>query len=313
MTEISPAAVPEIGADAPPEQEFLYEGGRRFANPKFKSSYTLPNDDEEVGRLNRQHVQFLLTLDGALHRAPLEKEKVKEVVDLGAGTGIWVSDFAKAYPEAKVVGVDISPISKKGKPDNCNFIQANFFTDAAWPSTPATISYIHGRFISVGVRDWNALARRCYDQLAPGGWFEMQELTFPLRCDDGTAGPDNACIRWSELQVEGAAALGVDMKSIEKVPRVMEETGFEDVRLETYMWPNNPWPDDPVLKKIGESQQHNFMNGLEAFSLGFYMKGLGWERERLDKFLDEVRNKVMDQNEHVFLDVLFISGRKPLA
>jgi len=313
MASVEAAPMVDIVAAAPPEQEFLYEGGRRFANPKFKSPYTLPNDEEEKGRLDRQHLQFLLTLEGALHRAPLEREKVKEVVDLGAGTGIWASDFAKEYPEAKVVGIDISPVPTEGKPDNCTFVQANFFSDAAWPSTPATISYIHSRFIAAGVGDWSGLARRCYEQLAPGGWFECQELVFPLRCDDGTASPDNPCMRWSELQTEGGAALGVDLKAAEKVPSMMEEAGFVDVKVEPYKWPNNPWSDDPLLKQIGENQQHNFRNGLEAFSLGFYMKGLGWDRERLDKFLDEVRESVLDPNEHIYVPVLFISGRKPLA
>jgi hypothetical protein len=31
-----------------------------------------------------------------------------------------------------------------------------------------------------------AIAQKIFDNLTPGGYFELQDPTFPIRCDDGT-------------------------------------------------------------------------------------------------------------------------------
>ncbi|KAF2815435.1 S-adenosyl-L-methionine-dependent methyltransferase, partial [Mytilinidion resinicola] len=291
------------------------ENGRRFANPKFKSSYTLPNDEPEFARLDRQHEQFCFMFGGELGRAPLIKEEVKTVVDIGTGTGIWATDFAKKYPDAKVVGIDISPVEVTEKtPANCSFQLADFTAPSTWAAyPPASLSYIHGRMIAVGVRSWTALARQCYDALAPGGWVEIQELSFPLRCDDGSAPPDGPMLQWSANMMAGGAAFGVDMTGSRYFPDILVSTGFEEVTLKPYQWPNNPYSSDPVLRAIGESQQHNFRNGLEGFSVGLFTKALGWSLEKTMGFLGEVREVIGDTREHVYMPMLVMYGRKPLA
>jgi tRNA G46 methylase TrmB len=111
-------AVPAAAASATaPEEEYVWENGRRHINPKFKSPYTLPNDEQEAQRLDRQHKQFVATLHDSLYRVPLKKEDMKEVLDLGTGTGIWATDFAENFPEARVVGVDISAIQTRPRPE----------------------------------------------------------------------------------------------------------------------------------------------------------------------------------------------------
>lgn len=90
----------------------------------------MPNDDLECERLGTfqppsrfimhkhllkpdlQHHLFILTLDGRLGLAPPNDpdSKVKRVLDVGTGTGIWAVDFGDEHPEAQVIGVDLSPI-----------------------------------------------------------------------------------------------------------------------------------------------------------------------------------------------------------
>jgi len=59
-----------------------------------------------------QHHLVTLTLGDRLGLAPPNDpdSKVKRVLDVGTGTGIWAVDFGDEHPEAKVIGVDLSPI-----------------------------------------------------------------------------------------------------------------------------------------------------------------------------------------------------------
>lgn len=47
-------------------------------------------------------------MDGKLHFAPIEAPG--KVLDIGTGTGIWAMDLGDEFPEAEVIGTDISPI-----------------------------------------------------------------------------------------------------------------------------------------------------------------------------------------------------------
>lgn len=53
-----------------------------------------------------------MILDGELHLAPIDSEgyKVKRILDIGTGTGIWAIDMADKYPDTEILGVDLSPI-----------------------------------------------------------------------------------------------------------------------------------------------------------------------------------------------------------
>jgi methylase of polypeptide subunit release factors len=67
-----------------------------------------------------------ITLNGKLHLAPIGPD-IANALDIGTGTGIWAIEFgiyctsayfyrqllifsADAYPSAKVIGTDLSPI-----------------------------------------------------------------------------------------------------------------------------------------------------------------------------------------------------------
>jgi ribosomal protein L11 methylase PrmA len=49
--------------------------------------------------LDLQHHLFLLTFDGKLNLAPIEEMPggVRNVIDIGTGTGIWAVEFGKSF------------------------------------------------------------------------------------------------------------------------------------------------------------------------------------------------------------------------
>lgn len=83
-----------------------FENGRRYHSYKA-GTYHFPNDVSEQNRLDYQHQLFRFALDGRLYLAPLDHHKIKDVLDVGCGTGKWCKDVAEETPHAQVVGFDL--------------------------------------------------------------------------------------------------------------------------------------------------------------------------------------------------------------
>jgi SAM-dependent methyltransferase len=102
--------------------KFRSENGRTYHSHK-EGKYLFPNDSGENDRLDLQHHVFSLTFDGRLFLSPVTQKPgdMKRVLDMGTGTGIWAIDFADEYPDAQVVGIDLSPIQPRIVPPNIIF------------------------------------------------------------------------------------------------------------------------------------------------------------------------------------------------
>ena len=88
------------------DTDFKYENGRRY-HAYREGAYHLPNDENEQDRLDMQHQIYRYALDGRLYRAPLSKEMIRNVLDVGCGTGKWCIDTAEEVPHAQVQGFDL--------------------------------------------------------------------------------------------------------------------------------------------------------------------------------------------------------------
>jgi hypothetical protein len=97
--------------------KYEFEHGRRYHAYK-SGQYFFPNDESELERMDIEHHNQGLQL-GALHLAPLHM--LREILDLGTGSGIWVIDMADKYPSAVVIGTDLSPMQPSLVPPNVRF------------------------------------------------------------------------------------------------------------------------------------------------------------------------------------------------
>ncbi|KAG8700590.1 hypothetical protein FRC09_005872 [Ceratobasidium sp. 395] len=99
--------------------------GRRLHDTE--SNYGLPNDGEELVRLNKQHEAMKIIL-GSNYTAPLPELNSgagpQSILDIASGSGQWVLEIAKEFPKAKVVGIDLSgpDLSQSEIPLNAQFI-----------------------------------------------------------------------------------------------------------------------------------------------------------------------------------------------
>lgn len=246
---------------------------------------------------------------GGLHRAPIPKD-VQNVLDVGTGTGIWAIDFADQYPSAMVIGTDLSPVQPSYVPPNCRFYVEN--AEEPW-GFETQFDYIHSRMLFIGIRDWPQFFKQAFAALKPGGWLEMQDLTFPARADDGTAGPDSPMVEWSRLMIEGAKNVGVDLAASEQFHHMLAGAGFVDINVETFGWPVNRWPKDPAMKRMGVYNNANFLQGVHGFTMAFFARGLHWNPKDIAEYVEKVKAHANDLRSHVYIPVVFFWARKPAA
>ncbi|KXH45424.1 UMTA protein [Colletotrichum nymphaeae SA-01] len=290
--------------------QYRQENGRTYH--KYKDGqYFVPNDETEIDRLDMQHEIFYLTWDGKLGvTPPCEPDaKVGRVLDLGTGSGLWAIEFGDLHPEAEVLGMDLSPTQPSEVPPNVKFEIDDFDEDWLY-SQP--FDYIHSRIINGGVGDWKKLIKKAYDNLQPGGWFEIQESEFSPAADDGTLPPEKALSRFAVLVRDAVKAFGRPFVEVPTLKGILTEVGFEDVALTRYKWPTNPWPKDPKHKRIGEWNFHNFAGAVETMALAPLTRVHGWTKEEVLVFSAEVRKDLRDSKVHAYFPIYTVVGRKPL-
>ncbi|KAF6829977.1 methyltransferase domain-containing protein [Colletotrichum plurivorum] len=240
-----------------------------------------------------------ITLDERLGEAPPcdEGAKVGRVLDVGTGTGIWAINFGDEHPEAEILGIDLSPTQPRDVPPNVRF-EIDDIEDEWLFNHP--FDYIHSRFMTTSISDWPLYLRRCYDNLAPGGWLEIQDPDIYPHSDDGTLKPGNNLTKWADLLMDASKKLGAAYIHPPDLKALLIEAGFEDVRTITHKWPTNSWPKDPKYKEIGIWNHENFLIGLESLSMAPFTRALEWTPEEVRVFLIDVRKDGKDHGIHAY-------------
>ncbi|KAH6954590.1 S-adenosyl-L-methionine-dependent methyltransferase [Fusarium avenaceum] len=291
--------------------DFRQENGRTYHGYK-DGKYHLPNDDRENDRLDLQHNLFLLTFDNKLGLSPpnLPGSKVKRVLDLGTGTGIWAIDFGDDHPEAEVIGVDLSPIQPTFVPPNVRFIIDDIHEDWGF-SEP--FDYIHSRMMNFSIPDWPEYFRKIYENLAPGGYIEIQEIDVMMKSDDGTLPEDGPIMTWSKLLNESSIKLQQAYQKIDEFKDIMLKAGFIDIVDTRFKWPSNHWPKDKKYKELGVWNNENIAIALESLTIAPFTRAHGWSIEDVQVFLTEVRKDLNNPRIHGYWPICSVYGRKPLV
>ncbi|EXA29949.1 hypothetical protein FOVG_18627 [Fusarium oxysporum f. sp. pisi HDV247] len=92
--------------------------GRTFNSDKYETEYFAPNDERQKESIDISHHYLMLLLDGKLSLVP-SADDWEAIVD--DQIGIWAIDFADQYPNAEVIGTDLSPIQPDWVPPNVRF------------------------------------------------------------------------------------------------------------------------------------------------------------------------------------------------
>lgn len=100
--------------------------------------------------------------------------------------------------------------------------------------------------------DWPRFMNRCLENLAPGGWLELADITFPTLSDDGTLTDTAPLSQWNKHVIEAGHRLNHSIECAKHYKQQMIDAGFVNVQEKLYKWPINSWPKDAKYKEIGE-------------------------------------------------------------
>ncbi|SPQ22703.1 5c773073-8df8-4bee-afad-dc7142566297 [Thermothielavioides terrestris] len=279
--------------------KFREENGRTYhAYKADESTYFMPNDERETERLDLQHHLSIRMLDNRLYVCPAGKDKpLKRVLDCGTGTGIWAIDFAEEHPDTAVVGVDLSPIQPNFVPPNVEFFVDDL--EETW-TYHTKFDFIYARFLTGSIRNWAKLARQAFENLNPGGYFEVCDPVSPIKSDDGTLKEDSAILKWNNLLLEGSRKLGASLDSALQYEQHLIDAGFQNVTKVEFKWPINGWPSDAKYKEVGEWNLVNITQALQALSLMLFTNVLGWSVVEVETLLAQVRKDLKNRATHAY-------------
>lgn len=289
--------------------------GRRYHRYK-EGNYLFPNDDDENSRLETQH-QILKALQGRLFFAPLDPGSVCTVLDVGTGTGVWPIDLADSnlLPKAEIYGTDLSPVQPLDVPANVHF-EIQDCVDQDWVRPYGSVDYCHIRFLAGSLVHYQDLIRSARRYLRPGtGWLECHELHPTPVSDDNTVDNDWAMKKWDD-DLHHAATQALDpprpVRLAGDIKKWMREAGYVDIHEHISKIPMGPWPKDKRLKWLGEMWLHNWMSGLQGFTLKLFgSDGLNWSREEIEVCLAGVRQAATAKRVHSYQRLYVVYGRRP--
>ncbi|KAI0352068.1 S-adenosyl-L-methionine-dependent methyltransferase [Trametes cingulata] len=232
---------------------FVERRGRLFAS-QTRCIYPLPVDGWEQTRQIELHwilrpitlAKSAEKLRHALVDGRSDEQQVR-VLDVGTGTGHWVLDLAKEFPDVAFYGLDFVPIATRYPPPNVMF-QVHDFTEEM-PYPPESFDLVHARLVSLGIADMEAFVAETTRILRPGGLLLTCEWSRTISTNDGSEVSMRApracaflnCLR-DLLQARGV---------VHPSDAMILDRRLTAVESAVFQFPIGGWPEDPEWKAIG--------------------------------------------------------------
>jgi SAM-dependent methyltransferase len=196
--------------------------------------YLLPKDAQEDERLRFQHYALYHAF-GNHYLAPLQPD-TRTILDVGCGTGIWVTDMAQHLPHAHLIGVDIALTSLPHTlPPTCVFLQANILHGLPFPD--AQFDYTHQRLLvgAIPALRWPEVVDELVRVTRPQGWIELLEVGTTVH----NAGPaTERLLTWVR---DTSQAVGIDMALVTQLGTLLQQAGCQSVEVQDIPVPLGAW------------------------------------------------------------------------
>ncbi len=218
-----------------------------MATPTDPSSSggTYPLDAENAAEMARLLSQGRLVtkMMGGLFSERSDLSTIHDVLDIGCGPGGWVLDVARAYPEVKVVGIDISQLMTEyarsqawtHQLQNASFRVMDILKPLDFPDS--SFDLINARTIAVFMPTtaWPSLLEECVRVSRPGGTIRLTE------CDlwGSTNSPAfehfiELCMQASKLAGRGFSITGRDFGVTPMLGRLLRDAGCKNIQRKAH-------------------------------------------------------------------------------
>jgi ubiquinone/menaquinone biosynthesis C-methylase UbiE len=199
-----------------------------------------------------------------MHNKPFHAkvDQPKRILDIGCGTGTMTVLLAERFPEAEVIGIDISEVPPRSDtPSNVTFIQGNIMDSAIASKdprfAPGSFDYIFHRLLVFGITDWKAYISKVHDLLAPGGWAEMQD--YDIACYSASGECISELWEFYHKFVADGAALGLDMRAGKNLAPRMRAAGYSSVDETFYHATMKRDPAHPEADRLADMNAGNMV------------------------------------------------------
>ena len=168
-------------------------------------------------------------------------------------------DMSDKFPDAEVIGTDLSPISPAMLPGNFRFEIDD--ATSPWIYPEDHFDFIHIRGLLGAVGDWPYLYKQAFTHLAPRGYIEHVEYSCHVRSAEDNLSSDSPWVKWGHNAVRSGELHGKTLEVAENMASWIREAGFVDVVERRFKWPIGPWSSDPRHKDIGRWNLLNWEEG----------------------------------------------------
>lgn len=294
---------------------YPFFGGRRYHNMR-NAAYLYPNDEHEQ---QRQDCEFGILqkwlLEKTMFFAPLDNPR--NILDIGCGTGLWAIEMAEKFPNASVIGWDLSPIQPTLVPPNVQFYVMDCGCDN-WYENPEglRLDHIHVSMLWGALPRYDEMIRKAMSQLEPGkGWLECHELLPTVYSLDNSI-PQNwifgEWLRSFDHASSQHVQPGRSVMIADKLKHMMESAGYVDVHEFVKEIPVGGWASNSHGRACGKLWRQNLEEALEGWSLKTLgPDGLHMSREEIQIFLAGARRSLHDPSVHGLQKFYVVYGRRP--
>jgi SAM-dependent methyltransferase len=285
--------------------EYKFVNGRRY-HAYEEGRYVFPNDDKESDRLDIMHQMVTLALRGSLFSAPVKNPS--RVLDIGTGTGIWAIEAGDMFPQADVLGNDLSPIQPRWVPPNVHFEVDD--VEKPWTfSRP--FDFIHCRGLYGAITDWPQLIQHCFENTAPGGYCEFTDWDPSLKSPDDSIAKNSSFSEFSRILLDHLENSGTTARPGPSLEGWIKNAGYQIIERRVIPLPIGMWPKDEKMKEIGAWNYIQTEEGLEGFATYILHVQKGWTKDEVDVFCAKVRAELKDRTMHSMATLYNVVGKKP--
>ncbi|KAF8920766.1 S-adenosyl-L-methionine-dependent methyltransferase [Mucidula mucida] len=221
--------------------------------------------------------------------SPADLGKPQKILEIGAGSGAWAIQAAKAYPDADVLAVDMNPLPARPLPPNVRYQQLNVLEPFPFPAE--SFDVIHIRLVLCHLPDGHSVLSRIIDLVSPGGWLLVDDIDWSEAFQGLDKAPGiklglSALVKSMESEA-GDPHYGKTLKSYLEASSKLSEVHVREVDL-----PINPIPEEPALAGLSQMMRKALVGALGAATVSPTTVGL--TKEVQQGFLEEMGRDDME-------------------